>query len=241
MSDRTSADPAEPRAQRRIGPLALGVVLVMAASAGGLYFAWRAITHSGGGPVPIIRAEGGPVKVAPANPGGMVVPDQNIAVLNGKGPGNSQVEQLLPPPETPLPRPAPPPQPEVSQPPPPTAAPAAAPPAAAPPVLAPVVTPAVTAPPPAAPPAHLATAGQGYRLQVGAVRSEEAAQQEWARLKRAQADLLGKLDMRTARTDLGARGIFYRIEAGPIADGEVARLACDKLKERKVGCILVRP
>jgi len=61
--------------------------------------------------VPIVRAELGPVKVRPANPGGLQVPDrdklvynriQNPASPNGTSPS---VERLLPPPETPLPKP----------------------------------------------------------------------------------------------------------------------------------------
>ena len=81
----------------------------------------------------------------------------------------------------------------------------------------------------------------GYRLQVGAVRSPEAVAPEWNRLKRAQADLLGQLGMQSVRADLGERGVFYRIEAGPIADQAAAAHICTELKERKVGCILVRP
>ncbi|MGH7090045.1 MAG: SPOR domain-containing protein [Stellaceae bacterium] len=61
------------------------------------------------------------------------------------------------------------------------------------------------------------------------------------RLKRVDVDILGALPMRTVRTDRGTRGVFYRIEAGPIADAAAADHACAALKERKVGCILVRP
>jgi cell division septation protein DedD len=251
MSFRAGLEAEEPRSPRRGGPFVVVVlVLVMAASAAGLWAAWRIIGHhGGGGPVPVIHADENPVKVAPANPDGMAVPDQNISILNDKRSSDSRVEQLLPPPEAPLPRPAPA-EPIVTEAPPAaapaiTAAPAVPPsgaatiaPAVAPPVAAaPAATPAAT---PAPPPRQSAT-DTGYRLQVGAVRSSDAAQQEWTRLKRVQADILGKLDMRVTRTDLGARGVFYRIEAGPIADGAAAQRACEALKQRKVGCILVRP
>ncbi len=71
--------------------------------------------------------------------------------------------------------------------------------------------------------------------------SPDAVAPEWNRLKRAQADLLGKLAMTSVRTDLGAHGVFYRIEAGPVADEAAAQRICTELKARKVGCILVRP
>jgi cell division septation protein DedD len=98
---------------------------------------------------------------------------------------------------------------------------------------------------PAAPPAPLqpivAAAATGWRLQLGSMRSPDAVAPEWARLEKAQADILGSLDMASVRADLGERGVFYRIEAGPIADQQTAKRLCAELRERKVGCILVRP
>jgi hypothetical protein len=75
------------------------------------------------------------------------------------------------------------------------------------------------------------------RVQLAAVRSADAAQKEWARLQTANKDLLGGLTMNVVTADLGERGIYYRIQAGPAADP--ADL-CAKLKARNVGCIVVR-
>ena len=252
MTVRTDFEPGDLEPPRRHGRFAVLVALCVAGvSAAGLWAAWRIVGHhSADGVVPIIRADDRPVKVPPANPGGMEVPDQDLYVLNHQQPADSRVEQLLPPPETPLPRPAPPPP-----------AVAATPPiVAATPAVNPETTATVAAPAPgatrdaqfaapaaapaalmpAAPPLALPSA-EGYRLQVAAVRSPEVAQREWARLKRAHADILGRLDVRTVRVDLGSRGVFYRIEAGPIGDADAARRDCDMLKQRKVGCILVKP
>ena len=41
------------------------------------------------------------------------------------------------------------------------------------------------------------------------------------------------------RVDLGDRGIYYRIQAGPLADA-AAQSACAELKRRKVACLLVK-
>ncbi len=44
------------------------------------------------------------------------------------------------------------------------------------------------------------------------------------------------------RVDLGAgKGIFYRLQAGPIPDRETADTLCAELKRQKVGCLVVEP
>jgi SPOR domain len=206
--------------------------------------------------VPEIHPDAAPVKEAPANPGGMVVPDQDSALLNREGKSNAKAEQLLPPAEPVLPRPvAPAPPAKITTPPPPpspaaasspsapapvAAAPSAVPvaPAAIPERAQPATTQSAKAPRPTAAPA---AAGAGWRLQLGAVRSEAAAKEEWQRLKAKQPDLLGKLNLSTPRVDLGSKGVFYRIQAGPIADGATAEQNCATLKSRHVGCLLVKP
>jgi cell division septation protein DedD len=80
-----------------------------------------------------------------------------------------------------------------------------------------------------------------FRIQVGAVRSEDAVRTEWDRLRRAHPDLLGPLAVNSARADLGERGVFYRLQAGPVTDAGEAERLCAELKQRNVGCIVVRP
>ncbi|HXA69389.1 MAG TPA: SPOR domain-containing protein, partial [Stellaceae bacterium] len=160
-------------------------------------------------------------------------------VFNPKG--GMPVERLLPPPETPLPRPVPPANNTVAPPSAePVAAPAPAPPA---PVAAPAPAPVVPAPPQtAAAPAPSAGADvRGYRLQLGAVKAPEMAKQEWDRIKRQNSDLVGALSVSVDRIDLGDRGVFYRIHAGPIADAAQAERLCAQLRQRGVGCILAKP
>ncbi|HXP12143.1 MAG TPA: SPOR domain-containing protein [Stellaceae bacterium] len=152
----------------------------------------------------------------------------------------------------------PPPQPAVQAPPPPQPAappqPVAAPPAAAsalprPPQAAPAPSPApppkpavAAAKPPQPPPAPALPPGKGYFLQLGALRSVEAAQASWTRLKTAQPDILGSLPANAVKVDLGPdRGVYYRVMAGPIADESAAARSCNTLKERHVACILVKP
>jgi hypothetical protein len=250
-------DEEPPRQQRRV--LAIFVALiVMAAFAGGLWFAYsqgarRSTGAVADGDVPLIRADPRPTKVKPEEPGGMQVPDRDklIYAQTRSGQLRPAVEHLLPPPEKPLPRPtAPPPA-------------AAAPPAIAAPQLAaaPPADPALP-PPPVKPqaqhaalpkPAHQAaasaapkpavarpSAGPGARIQLGSVRSEDQARQEWSRIMSRNADLLGGLTATPIRADLGDKGVYWRIQAGPVGDPAKAERLCGELRQRSVGCILVR-
>jgi cell division septation protein DedD len=237
------------------------VVMVMAGSASGLwaFYHWMS-RKTAQVEVPLIRADNEPTRRRPTDPGGMEIPGQGTLVLDGKR-ATVKVEQLLPPPEAPLPRPAvPEPVAEAAALPPPAAVPAPVT-AAAPtvPTAVPATPPASTAAVPATPPTTAATppqtkpaaapataptvapTGKGYHLQLGAVRSAEGAKQEWERLRRQNGDLLDTLGLVTPRVDLGERGTFYRIQAGPIADAGQAERRCNELKRRGVGCLLVKP
>jgi len=122
---------------------------------------------------------------------------------------------------------------------PPAAAPASPPPAAA--SAAPTQTasvPAVAKPPVTV--AKAAPGGRGWRVQLAAVKSEQAATAEWARIEKANPEL-AELTMTPTRVDLGDKGIFYRVQAGPLADAAAAERLCSGLKERKQGCIVVKP
>jgi cell division septation protein DedD len=224
----------EPPLRRSLfGPaLVLGV---MALFAGGLWFAYHEGTKhpatttgtTAADNVPLIRADPDPVKVKPAPDkiGGLNIPDKDNP-LYGARPGSQLVEKILPPPEVPAPRPPPaPPQP------PPQAPPAAV----APP------PPAAAAPKPSpSPPAQQATAPGGVRVQLASVRSTDAARDEWTRLRQDNSDLLGKLSAVAVRADLGERGIWYKIEVGPLPSKEAAARLCGELKQRDLECQLVR-
>lgn len=253
--------------RRRLITLAV-VLLVVGAFAGIVWNAYNQGQQSNGdGVVPLIQADNTPTKVRPDQPGGLDVPNQDKLIYDRLTPGQNApntVERLLPPPESPAARPEPaptPPQvtesllPETTPAPrepvqqsndlePPSIAPRPVTPAA------PAATPAQPARPPAAtpgPPAAVAalppsTAGAAgsFRVQLGAVRSQDAAQKEWARIQKANNDLLGKLGLAVSQANLGDRGTFYRIQAGPVGDQAAASDLCAKLKARNVSCIIVR-
>ena len=246
-------DEGPPPRPRRLLATTLAV-LVMLLFGGGLWFAYvHGTRHAGGdalnSDVPLIHADERPTKVKPERPGGMEIPDRDKLIYN---PARKVVEHLLPAPEKPMPRPAPPPptpplQPEAVR-----SATGAAPATPATPEIPSAAVPAAqpqqqsAAPPGKAPqqapgaskPA--AAKGAGTRLQLGSVRSEEAARQEWERIKHKNADLLGSLAASAIRADLGDKGIYYRIQTGPIADPASAERICGELKQRSIGCIVAR-
>jgi len=85
------------------------------------------------------------------------------------------------------------------------------------------------------------TDSSGYSVQLAAVREESAARREWSRLQKRHPDLLGSLSLQVVKADLGSRGIFYRLRAGPIRDKDKAAQLCADLKKQKLGCLVIRP
>ncbi len=79
----------------------------------------------------------------------------------------------------------------------------------------------------------------GTRIQLGAFKSEKIAADDWKRLQRLHPEVLGKLNFSVERKDLGDKGIFYRLQAGPFDSGSEARLVCKKLIEKQQGCFVV--
>ena len=234
------------RTRRRLVVALLGAG-VAAASAGGLWWTWHAMVGARApGEVPLLKADGRPWKARPEQPGGYQVPNQDMFLYDPNKPKGG-IERLLPPPEDPLPRsalpapaePAPAPLPQAA------VAEEAIAPASPPGVTAEALPPAAPAamPLPAVPPPPAAAAPEALkdalRLQIASLRSPEAAQSEWERVKRQNGDLLGAFTLTVVRHD-DQRGTFYRVQVGPVADTAQAERICAELKRRNIGCNLVR-
>ncbi|MDG4721631.1 MULTISPECIES: SPOR domain-containing protein [Thalassospira] len=94
---------------------------------------------------------------------------------------------------------------------------------------------------PASTPQSAAVSLNDFRIQLASVRDESGAAAEWKRLSSKNKDLLASLQMFVQRTDLGGKGVFYRLQAGPLTDASAAEKLCGDLKQRNVGCLIVRP
>ncbi|MDE1146352.1 MAG: SPOR domain-containing protein [Azospirillaceae bacterium] len=103
----------------------------------------------------------------------------------------------------------------------------------------PVEKPAVAAPveKPLPPPPVAAGTGS-VKLQFASIPSEAQAQEELQRIQRKHAAALGGLSLRLVKADLGAKGIYYRVQAGPVDEAQAKRI-CEAVKAAKDGCIPV--
>jgi cell division septation protein DedD len=97
------------------------------------------------------------------------------------------------------------------------------------------------APPGAAATAPAPAPAGDYRVQLGSVKSEAAAETEAVRLRRLHREILGDLTIAQVRADLGERGVYYRLRAGPLKDAAAATALCHELAARNQGCIVIAP
>ncbi|MFL1460616.1 SPOR domain-containing protein [Roseococcus sp. DSY-14] len=187
--------------------------------------------------VPLIEADGRPFKVRPDSPGGAVVPNQGELIFergSARQQDNAANARLGGAPEAPRPeilraqsQPAPTPAPRAATPPAPAATPAPA----------PTVIPA-----PAQQAARPAAAPQGrVQVQFGALRSEEAARQEWERLSRRAPELGGRSPAITRFDRPDGQAPLWRLRTGGFADAAAARAFCEGLRAREVACNVVNP
>jgi cell division protein FtsN len=83
----------------------------------------------------------------------------------------------------------------------------------------------------ATPPKPAADPAGHFVLQLASLPSQAEAERASAALKSGHADLLGKLDFTIHRADLGAaKGVWYRVFAGPLAAHDDAVRLCERLR-----------
>lgn len=83
-----------------------------------------------------------------------------------------------------------------------------------------------------------APADGGFLVQLASVGNEAAVEREWGRMQSRHPQQLGNLSLTVERADLGDRGIFYRIQAGPLASREAADGLCAQLKAQQQDCLV---
>ena len=76
-------------------------------------------------------------------------------------------------------------------------------------------------------------------VQLASVKSEDAAKAEWKKMQAAHS-VLSPLKLHVERADLGAKGVFYRIQGGPVVEAE-AKQICQAITSKKPGgCLVVK-
>lgn len=191
------------------------------------------------GTVPVVAPPSGPLRVKPANPGGMQLSaaSANLFGAGNAGPGQGK---LAPAPEIPDPQALRPP----SRPPTPLAA--TVPPAAPVPLAStPPQEPAAKSPPAAAPPAPAATTRQvrastsAAVVQLAALPTAVAAKEEWALLQRRLGPLLQGRQPMISSVEIGGR-TWWRVRTSGFADDAAAKGFCEQVRAKSLGCDVVR-
>jgi len=255
------------RVNRRRGQILTVMVSIAAVASFGSVVWWahnQDVRAGGKGLEPlVVQAPPTPARVKPENAGGLVPPNQDKEVYNRIAPNAVPVqpEKILPTAPAPklpasgLPVPAAPrpPEPEAAKPsapvqatPAPTGTGPTPPPATPAPANQPTVTAAPSSQPTESGPSiaslidNMSGSAGGWRVQVASVKSEDIAKSTWARLQAAHGDVLANLRMQPTRVDLGDKGVWYRVQAGPL-DEKQAQSVCGTLKGRKTDCVVVPP
>ncbi len=102
----------------------------------------------------------------------------------------------------------------------------------------PASKPAATPPTSPAKDQMAAKAGE-MALHLSSNKTKKAAIQEWSQLKSAFPEQLERLKLEVARTDLGKKGVFYRVMAGPFPDKSAASQICAQLRKKDQYCAIM--
>jgi len=73
-------------------------------------------------------------------------------------------------------------------------------------------------------------------VHLASYRSKKQAERGWAQIRRAHSGLIGDLDHGVTKVNLGKKGTYYRLKAGPFPNAGAAKDMCRKLKRRRQFC-----
>lgn len=77
----------------------------------------------------------------------------------------------------------------------------------------------------------------GFIAQLAAYPNRRAAEAAWLRLKAAHAEAFANLSPRFEPVDLGARGVWTRLQAGPLPSRDQAQAVCAEAGVRDRWCV----
>jgi hypothetical protein len=79
----------------------------------------------------------------------------------------------------------------------------------------------------------------GIRIQLAAVKNADEAPKEWSRLQKALGTQLDGLVLTVESVDLGTKGVYHRIQAGPFPDKAAAAAKCAVIKQMNQDCLVI--
>lgn len=83
------------------------------------------------------------------------------------------------------------------------------------------------------------TPGQ-FLVQLGSFRANADAEAAWSRIAKAHSARLSGHGHVVERADLGAKGVYYRLQYGPFNDDATAKNICEYLQQNKQACLVVK-
>jgi TPR repeat protein len=89
---------------------------------------------------------------------------------------------------------------------------------------------------------RVASLDDSFRIRLASYRIPENAHKGWKILSKRHRDLLATLNYTVAEVDLGAdKGVFHRLEAGPLGSLAEAKAICVAIKSSGDSCLAVQP
>lgn len=79
-------------------------------------------------------------------------------------------------------------------------------------------------------------AGPQPGVHLASYRSLKQAERGWAQIRRAHQSVLGDMSHEVSKVNLGRKGTYFRLKAGPLASDGEARQVCGQLKRRRQFC-----
>ena len=77
-------------------------------------------------------------------------------------------------------------------------------------------------------------------IQLGTFANEQEATKAWQNVSEKNADILGSNKIKITKSDLGDKGIFYRLQSGPFESESTARDICKVMNDREQNCFFVK-
>lgn len=82
--------------------------------------------------------------------------------------------------------------------------------------------------------------GGNFMAQLGAFSTQAEAEKTWGKVSAAHGSKFPTKNYKISKADLGAKGVFYRLQMGPFESESAARNLCSYLKEKKQVCFIVK-
>ncbi|MBU2704410.1 type II secretion system secretin GspD [Zooshikella marina] len=88
--------------------------------------------------------------------------------------------------------------------------------------------------------APVASGGPGWGVQLASYRSANAAQQAASKIQSQHSQLLGGLTSEVKESNMGSKGVYYRVVFSGLSDRRQAQTLCRQLQAAKQGCLDIR-